>query len=49
MYKPVYLVIASVSNERRAKVLQVRARDRHEAINKAQQQGAYKIKSVCRV
>lgn len=48
MYKPVYLVIANVSTERRAKVLQVRARDRREAINKARQAGAYLIKSVCK-
>lgn len=48
MYKPVYLIIAKTSSSKRAQILQVRARDRHEAISKAQQQGAYQIKSVTR-
>jgi hypothetical protein len=49
MYKPVYTVVANVSEQRRAQVLQIRARDRREAITKARQQGAYLIKSICQI
>lgn len=48
MYKPTYVVIANTSEQKRAQVLKIRARDRHEAVAKAQMRGAYLIKSVTR-
>lgn len=48
MYKPMYIIIANTSSTKRTEIMQVQARDRKEALKKAESKGAYRIKAITR-